>query len=44
VIKPFLSTDAPETVSLEIAKELDPKHVSETKLFIKLMSISVPVP
>ncbi|KAK2353824.1 hypothetical protein P8452_74342 [Trifolium repens] len=47
--KPSLSTTTttttvPETESPEISKAMDPKHVAETQLFVKLMSIGAPVP
>ncbi|PNX97466.1 esterase F42H10.6 [Trifolium pratense] len=40
--KPSLSTTT--TAVPEISKDMDPKHVAETQLFVKLMSIGVPVP
>ncbi|AET02117.1 putative acyl-CoA hydrolase [Medicago truncatula] len=33
-----------ETSSVKISPEVDPKHVSETQLFVKLMGIGAPVP
>ena len=35
---------AAETSSVKISPEIDPKHVSETLLFVKLMGIGAPVP
>ncbi|CAK8560880.1 unnamed protein product [Lathyrus sativus] len=44
--KPSLSTTTTvtETPSVKIYPEMDPKHVSETLKFAKLMSFGVPVP